>query len=36
MSVYNSEASWKGTFGRHMRTASAEAVSFYKTFGDEA
>jgi hypothetical protein len=32
----NSEASWRGTFGRHMRTASAEAVSSCRTFGDEA
>jgi hypothetical protein len=36
MSVCNSEASYRGTFGHHMRIASAEAVSFYKTFGDEA
>jgi uncharacterized membrane protein YfhO len=35
-SVCNSEASWRGTFGHHMRTASAEAVSSYRTFGDEA
>jgi hypothetical protein len=35
-SVCNSEASYRGTFGHHMRTASAEAVSPYKTFGDEA
>jgi hypothetical protein len=35
-SVCNSEASWRGTFGHHMRTASAEAVSSCRTFGDEA
>jgi hypothetical protein len=35
-SVCNPEASYRGTLGHHMRTASAEAVSPYKTFGDEA
>jgi hypothetical protein len=35
-SVCNSEASRRGSFGRLMRTASAEAASSYKTFGDEA
>jgi hypothetical protein len=35
-SVCNSEASWRGTFGQHMRTTSAEAVSSCRTFGDEA
>jgi hypothetical protein len=35
-SVCNSEASWRGTFGRYMRIASAEAVSSCRTFGDEA
>jgi hypothetical protein len=35
-SVRNSEASCRATFGRHMRTASAEAVPSCKTFGDEA
>jgi hypothetical protein len=35
-SVCNSEASCRGTFGHLMRTASAEAASSYKTFGDEA
>jgi hypothetical protein len=34
--VCNSEASRIGSFGRLMRTASAEAASSYKTFGDEA
>nr|ACR34905.1 unknown [Zea mays] len=35
-SVCNSESSWRGTFGHHMRTASAEAVSSCRTYGDEA
>jgi hypothetical protein len=35
-SVCSSEASWRGTFGHHMRTASAEVVSSCRTFGDEA
>jgi hypothetical protein len=35
-SVCNSEASWRGTFDHHMQTASAEAVSSCRTFGDEA
>jgi hypothetical protein len=35
-SVCNSEASFRGTFGHHMRTSSAEAASPYKTFDDEA
>jgi hypothetical protein len=35
-SVCNSEASWTATFGHHVQTASAEAVSSCRTFGDEA
>jgi hypothetical protein len=35
-SVCNSEASRTATFGHHVQTASAEAVSFCRTFGDEA
>jgi hypothetical protein len=35
-SVCNSEASRRATFGQHVQTASAEAVSFCMTFGDEA
>jgi hypothetical protein len=35
-SVRNSEAPWRATFGRRMRTSSAKAVSFCRTFGDEA
>jgi hypothetical protein len=35
-SVRNSEASWTATFGHHVQTASAEAVSSCRTFGDEA
>jgi hypothetical protein len=35
-SVCNFEASWTATFGHHVQTASAEAVSSCRTFGDEA
>jgi hypothetical protein len=35
-SVCNSEASRTTTFGHHVQTASAKAVSFCRTFGDEA
>jgi hypothetical protein len=35
-SVCNSEASRTATFGHHVQTASAEAVSSCRTFGDEA
>jgi hypothetical protein len=35
-SICSSEASWRGTFGHHMRTASDKAVSSCRTFGDEA
>jgi hypothetical protein len=35
-SVCNSEASRTATFGHHVQTASAEAISFCRTFGDEA
>jgi hypothetical protein len=35
-SVCNSEASCTATFGHHVQTASAEAVSSCRTFGDEA